>query len=312
MSSAALWNLRVTVPTPTPETPPRPPRIAAVVVTHNRLALLQECITAIRAQTRPVDEIIVVNNASTDGTLEWLQQQSDLTVITQENSGSSGGQYTGIKTAYHKGHDWFWCMDDDTVATSMALEALIESHHFPTPTTGFLSSLVLKSDGTTHQSNVQHPSPPHEWFHSVLTSQCIPVLTSTFVSILISRSAVRVHGLPLRDFFIWYDDSEYTERLSSDFRGYLVLESQVLHKAAEGLRFPAQYVPRVQAKKYGIGLRNRVYLVRRMPLSPYVRFRQIQSLLVRHFVLVMCRKAPASVLWWGFKGLWFSPSVEHV
>ena len=96
-------------------------KIAAVVVTYNRLALLQECITSLRNQTRKLDEIIVVNNSSTDGSFEWLNLQNDLAVITQENSGSAGGQHTGIKTAYEHGHDWIWCMDDDCIASKNAL-----------------------------------------------------------------------------------------------------------------------------------------------------------------------------------------------
>src|SRR3989339_336534 len=99
-------------------------KIAAVVVTFNRLTLLQECIESLRNQTHTLDEIIIVNNSSTDGTLEWLNAQKDLTVITQENSGSAGGQHTGIKTAYEKGYDWIWCMDDDAEPELNALEEL--------------------------------------------------------------------------------------------------------------------------------------------------------------------------------------------
>src|SRR5262245_55698771 len=117
--------------------------VAAIVVTFNRFALLQECIAALRGQTRKVDEIIVVDNSSTDGTGEWLAAQADLTVVRQENLGSSGGQYTGIKTGYHKGHDWFWCMDDDTIPDADALERMTTTRYFDRPGTGFLCSTLL-------------------------------------------------------------------------------------------------------------------------------------------------------------------------
>ena len=48
--------------------------IAAVVVTYNRLALLKECLDAISRQTYQVYKMVVVNNASTDGTTEFLQK----------------------------------------------------------------------------------------------------------------------------------------------------------------------------------------------------------------------------------------------
>ncbi len=66
--------------------------VAAVILTHNRLSLLKRCVAAVRAQTRPLDAIIVVDNASTDGTREWLAQESDLKVITaQANLGGPAG-----------------------------------------------------------------------------------------------------------------------------------------------------------------------------------------------------------------------------
>ena len=99
-------------------------KIAAVVVTYNRLNVLQECTNSLRNQTHKVDEIIVVNNSTTDGTLDWLNSQKDLTVITQENSGGAGGFHTGIKAAYENGYDWIWCMDDDTEPEMTALEQL--------------------------------------------------------------------------------------------------------------------------------------------------------------------------------------------
>ena len=68
------------------------PAVIAIIVTRNRFELLKECISAVRSQTSPCGSIIVVNNGSTDETNAWLAAQSDLRVITQENSGSAGGQ----------------------------------------------------------------------------------------------------------------------------------------------------------------------------------------------------------------------------
>ncbi|MBK8785130.1 MAG: glycosyltransferase [Chitinophagaceae bacterium] len=59
-------------------------KVVAVVVTYNRLALLSECITALRNQSRPLDGILVINNGSTDGTEEWLNAQPDVSYFTQK------------------------------------------------------------------------------------------------------------------------------------------------------------------------------------------------------------------------------------
>ena len=102
--------------------------IIAVVVTYNRKELLKRNITCLRANT-PVSSIVVVNNGSTDGTGEWLDDQKDLTVIHQENVGGSGGFYRGIQYAYQAGADWIWCMDDDVFPRADCMEHLLPYTH---------------------------------------------------------------------------------------------------------------------------------------------------------------------------------------
>lgn len=97
-------------------------KVIAIVVTHNRHALLVECINALRAQTQPLDKILVVNNGSSDYTSVWLDKQEDLVHIYQENMGPAGGYHTGIKWAFDNGYTWMWCMDDDGYPKENALE----------------------------------------------------------------------------------------------------------------------------------------------------------------------------------------------
>lgn len=104
--------------------------IAAVVVTYNRKELLRQNLNSLLAQTRPVDEIIVMNNASTDGTAEMLAREfkyPQITVVTMpENIGAAGGFHEGMKLAYEKRYDWIWVMDDDAFPYKDALERLTE------------------------------------------------------------------------------------------------------------------------------------------------------------------------------------------
>ena len=74
-------------------------KVIAVVVTYNRLELLQRVVESLKKQSRKLTEILVVNNGSTDGTKEWLDGQEGLTVIHQENVGGSGGFCRGIQEA---------------------------------------------------------------------------------------------------------------------------------------------------------------------------------------------------------------------
>lgn len=100
-------------------------KVIAIVVTHNRHQLLVECINALRAQTQPLDKILVVNNGSSDYTGVWLDKQEDLIHIYQENMGPAGGYHTGLKWAYDNGYTWMWCMDDDGYPQKNALENLL-------------------------------------------------------------------------------------------------------------------------------------------------------------------------------------------
>lgn len=290
--------------------------IAAIIVTRNRLALLQESVAAVRAQKRALDEIIVINNDSDDGTRQWLEEQDGLTVIHQGNLGGAGGFYRGIKEGYARGHDWFWCMDDDTIAQPETLERLCAAPPFRDSRTGFLGSLVQWTDGSIHKMNMWLSLPGGardvHWFGSVLDDGCVPAQTSSFVSILIHRRAVERVGLPIKEMFIWADDAEYTYRISQHFSGWLVLKSIALHKtpinkdSQLGTISPSEYF------KLSHGLRNDIYFrrVQKTPLRS--KMMGIGLSLLSHTRLLLKHRAPFYLMRSLWSGLFFSPRIETV
>ncbi len=212
-------------------------KIAAVVVTYNRLNLLKECIDSLRTQSRQLDEILIINNSSNDGTETWLQNQNGISFITQENSGGAGGFYTGIKTAYEKGYDWIWCMDDDACAEVNTLRILlqfvrseysavcplvVDKNYIPAfEHRGFfnnnlikLNTLITPIDDTDVFKNKN--------FRIELTS---------FVGPLINRSAIKKIGYPISEYFIHNDDIEYSFRLAQYGPITMVPGSLIVHKA---------------------------------------------------------------------------------
>ncbi|GAB4093628.1 glycosyltransferase family 2 protein [Flaviaesturariibacter terrae] len=237
--------------------------VIAFVVTYNRLPLLKECIAGLLAQTRCPDAILVINNASTDGTAEWLATQP-VDVITQPNRGGSWGFYTGIREAYARGADWTWLMDDDTIPTATALEELLRVAE-AVPGAGFCSSKAEWTDGTPHVMNlpdlrVYALGTP---FNRYDATGALTVLSSTFVSLLLNRRAVEKEGLPLKEFFIWTDDHEYTDRIArGGMPGLYVARSVVLHKTPlnHGSNI-FEDEPR-DLWKYRHGLRNELYFIR--------------------------------------------------
>lgn len=208
-------------------------KIAAVVVTYNRLKLLKECIEAIRNQTRKLDEIIVVNNSSTDGTKEWLEKQGDITSITQENFGGAGGFYTGIKTAYEKGYDWIWCMDDDGFLKFDALEKLITCLEKDKQI--ILNSLVVSKEDNQKLSFGLYDS-IHDIFcdrRILLKSELIEGQANFFNGTLLPKDFVKNYGLPLKALYIRGDEFEYFLRARLNHVLIITVTNSIIYHPAE-------------------------------------------------------------------------------
>jgi len=190
-------------------------KVAAVVVTYNRIELLKNVVDGIRNQSRHHDSIIIINNGSSDGTLDWLNNQSDLIVISQENLGSSGGQFVGAKYAYENNYDYIWLMDDDVVADANCLEILlsgIDNFDLLVPlryndNQPYLNDVI--------ELNITNPF-KSIWKqvlrNSDLSVDYIKIEGFTFEGPIFHRRVIGKIGLPEKNFFIYADDTEYSVR----------------------------------------------------------------------------------------------------
>ncbi|OQB44092.1 MAG: Galactofuranosyl transferase GlfT1 [Parcubacteria group bacterium ADurb.Bin159] len=260
-------------------------KIAANVVTYNRKDLLRECLNSLLAQTRKPDSIIIVDNNSTDGTKEMVEKEFLKNPIfdyvrLNENTGSAGGQYTGIKRAYEKGFDWVWCMDDDVVAKKTALEELIKLkdviYKADKKKVGFICSRVISEHGkemnvpTIDKKAVFGEYPVWGKF---LEIGAIKVSQATFVSIMFSKDAIKDLGLPLKKMFIWGDDTEYTLRISKKYHCYLCGKSLVIHKRK--LEKPLSIFAENdinRLKNFYFSYRNSLYISKKYDQWPQVLF----------------------------------------
>ena len=199
-------------------------QIAAIVVTYDRLTLLQRVVNGLLNQTYKIDKIIIVNNSSSDGTKEWLsklmKENSYILVLEQENLGSSGGQYTGGKAAYDMGYEWIWQMDDDVIPRPDCLEKLLK---FAT------NSLVCSPIKITNENKLYfgvdifklNMTNPFKSIWRQLLSKNIYEQNKTFIPIegftlegpLFHREMLEKVGFVEKNFFIYADDTEYSIRL---------------------------------------------------------------------------------------------------
>lgn len=181
-----------------------------MVVTFNRLNDLKICIDTLRAQTRKLDLIYVINNGSTDGTDEWLATQPDLTVTTQPNLGGAGGFATGIQTAYDGGSTWLYCMDDDCVAAPDALQKLLESPNLGPCIKNSMS--VSAKDHSELAFYVDRPNRSYRTVSDMTQYDLVYGVASFFNGTLIHADVVKTVGTPDVKLFIWGDEVEYMTR----------------------------------------------------------------------------------------------------
>lgn len=206
--------------------------VAVVVVSYNRKELLRSCLNSVCRQVDAADEVIVVDNGSTDGAPDMVRSEFPQCTIfeTGENLGGSGGFAWGVELAIAKRHDWAWLMDDDGTPKPDALGILKKTVNRCDEEPSFVACLV---SGTPGSSSTHPPvltlEADTERILEASRLDCIAVSHAIFVGVMINLHIAQSLPLPRRDFFIWLDDLEYTSRLNREAIGLLVPSSQISH-----------------------------------------------------------------------------------
>lgn len=212
------------------------PRVAAVVVTFRRREKLERALTAVFGQSRRPDIVIVVDNASEDGTVEFVRHEFGAAELVElsHNTGGAGGFAAGIGRALERDADLLWLMDDDTVPEPEALAALLTARERVPGPPALVASRVVWTDGRDHPMNTPRVRPgasPDE-VSAAKAAGCVPIRSASFVSVLVEADEVRRSGPPVADYFLWNDDFEFTLRLLRRRVGVLCRDSVVVHHTA--------------------------------------------------------------------------------
>lgn len=204
-------------------------QVAAVIVTFNRLEKLKETLEKTFAE--PFHAVVVVNNASTDGTGEWLDQQDEprLHVIhSPENQGGAGGFHQGFKYAAEQlpEADWLCAFDDDAYPEPGTLDKF-DALGIPDDV-GSVAAAVYLPNGEISEMN--RPSVNPFWhlkdFFSTMfrgrggfhvededykRTEPMEIDASSFVGYFLRLSLIRegTIGLPRSELFIYADDIIY-------------------------------------------------------------------------------------------------------
>jgi len=297
--------------------------VVSVVVTYNRLEMLKKCISALESQIYSCD-ILIVDNASTDGTRSWMEQyilnkQNIRYINTGVNLGGAGGFNFGMRKAVELGYDYVWIMDDDCIPNPDSLEKLMAADTMlgGSANYGFLSSKVLWTDGSECIMNRQKfkklpvMNPYYE------EKGLKPVIQATFVSLLFPVETIKMAGLPIKEFFIWGDDIEYTRRISvrMDMPSYLVEDSTVVHAMAQntGSNIATDVPERID--RYNYAFRNENYLYRKEGIKGFCYYvAKCGFNLLR--IIVKAKKHRMKrcgvIIKCMFGGLFFNPPIEEI
>lgn len=294
-------------------------KVVAIVVTYNRYELLLESVHSLLKNGEC--DIFIIDNSSTDGTEQKIRSFVDNKKVwyfnTGKNIGGAGGFNFGMRKAYDAGYDYIWLMDDDTIVHRDSLQKLIEQAQNIDNNFGWLSSMALWVDGNVCHMNYQEVD--NEWNKEkkdILNGRLL-CQAATFVSLLINREAVEKVDLPIKDYFIWGDDTEYTKRISKSFPCYFVPQSQVTHKmkSNNGTTNFEDYEDEERIDRMFYSIRNDLCTYRRLNKRRYCVFIlqliQLIGKVIKSNKPYKIKKLKIIVkgLW---KGLWFHPQIETV
>jgi rhamnopyranosyl-N-acetylglucosaminyl-diphospho-decaprenol beta-1,3/1,4-galactofuranosyltransferase len=214
--------------------------VCAVVVTFNRKALLLECLEGLLKQTRPIDALYLIDNASSDETEKLLYEQGYIHelpplgldapwvlpcqvkrqdgslvalyyVRMHDNTGGSGGFHEGVKRAYEGGFQWLWLMDDDVRPVEDGLEKILhvadEGYRCVQPARVDLEGNPVKWERRYDPTRSRDYTRRGGSFRDGKTIESINV--GCFEGMLIHRAIIEKIGFPDPRFFIAGDDVVY-------------------------------------------------------------------------------------------------------
>lgn len=201
-------------------------RVLAHIHTLNAAAVIDRAIDALERQTRPPESIVLVDNGSTDGTLERSFPENLTVIRNPANLGVIGSIRVGISHALEHGFDWIWVLDADGIPEPRALDRMLELYDsWPAnqqERTGFIACLPrTEPEGaplhgqlfTRHGRFAVKPKPGESFY---------PCQITIWSGCLYRLAAIRRVGLPNRDYFIDRGEVEYGYRMmKAGYHGFI-------------------------------------------------------------------------------------------
>ncbi len=191
-------------------------KILGVIWTLNDDHVIDRSLDALLTQKHPLNEILIVDNASTDGTLARSFPKKVTIIRHPKNLGTSGGAHTGIKYGLERGYDWVWTFDADSAPQPDALQKLIALYEsFPADLQDHVRVVACLAKDVVrprfHHGIVYTPE-GFEFVDPDPEQAYYECDTNIWSGSLFRVQAVRDVGLPRVDYVLDWGDYEYGYR----------------------------------------------------------------------------------------------------
>ncbi|MCI8512957.1 MAG: glycosyltransferase [Lachnospiraceae bacterium] len=244
-------------------------RIGVVIVTYNRKEKLKRALQSYEEQEYKPQFILVIDNCSSDGTAEFLSDWARNTSVIdkqvrhlRKNSGGSGGFFEGMRIAKEMSADWIWVADDDAYLDKACLRIFAD---FLKKNDCKRIAALCAAVFANGEIDTWHRRKIEKKYGLLVTEKQIgkqeyrkdffELDLLSYVGSLIRCEALKRAGLPEKDFYIAYDDSEHSMRIRREGKILCLPEARVIHDTDHTKE------SRVTWKTY-YNLRNKLYSYR--------------------------------------------------
>lgn len=230
--------------------------IGVVICNFNKKDYVLECVQSVLESKVDNFDIYVVDNASTDGSVEALEKTygDQITVLAnEENLGGSGGFNTGLRVVRDKGYEYFMCLDDDALVDENAIFELFE-YMEANPDVGMAGCRVYHRQMPDY---IQQCGLYIDFDH--YTAQTIGAdqledgtLPDVIECDTVATCAVMVRGSVIRetnvgimpeDNFIYWDDMEWGHRIHlAGYRVVTLAAAKALHQMGANTKRPNTFI----------------------------------------------------------------------
>lgn len=210
------------------------PKVFVVILNYNGKAVLKRCLLSVFKNDYPNFEIVLVDNNSTDGSLEAVKADFSKAhfIKNEENLGFSAGNNVGIRFALERMADYVLLLNNDVEVEKDFLSCLLSIAQ-KTPKIGILSPLIF--EGSTRQ--IWFSGGTISWwrmksFHET-TAKTADFYESPFVTgcaMLVKKEVFKEIGLLDEDYFLYWEDADFSLRAgNAGFKKVVVTSSRVCH-----------------------------------------------------------------------------------